>query len=171
MFNNTFEMNMIELHQRNQSKMNHKWKYSNLQYAKPNVWQDSFLVSSTHKTIKTRKYNCNELNTVQVTKCLDEFYMKELNCSFPWLQTEFMNLPKCWSKHYIDDLKTLIKNVSKVHGKHSEKVENCLIPNCLTTNWKTSKHFNIDSKDKSWFTLIIDSSMVKKFKLYILILL
>ena len=62
----------------NQSKMNHKWKYSNLQYAKPNVWQDSFLVSSTHKTIKTRKYNCNELNTVQVTKCLDD-KLKKLN--------------------------------------------------------------------------------------------
>ena len=47
----------IELHQRNQSKMNHKWKYSNLQYyTDPTIAQDRYLISSIQKKVKTFMY-------------------------------------------------------------------------------------------------------------------
>ena len=87
--NKTFATSFIELHQKNQSKMNHKWKYSNLQYyIDPTLMEDTYLISSIQKKVKTRNYTCDESNTIEVTNCLDEFYMKQLKCSFPWLETE-----------------------------------------------------------------------------------
>ena len=150
----------IELHQRNQSKMNHRWKYSNLQYyTDPTIAQDRYLISSIQKKVKTRNYTCDESNAIQVTNCLDEYYMKQLNCSFPWLQTEFHDLKKCWSNHYIDDLKKLVTNVSKINIKHLEEVEHCLVPNCVTTKWKTLKKEKMESEE-SVANFIIDSTMV-----------
>ena len=150
----------FEVHQRNQSKMNQKWKYSNLQYyLDPTVAQDTYLTSSIQKKVKTRNYTCDESNTIQVTNCLDEYYMKQLNCSFPWIKTEFQDLKMCWSKHYIDDLKELVKNVSKIHVKHSEEVEHCLVPNCVTTKWKTLKKEKMESEE-CMANFIIDSTMV-----------
>ena len=110
----------IELHQRNQSKMNHRWKYSNLQYyTDPTIAQDRYLISSIQKKVKTRNYICDESNAIQVTNCLDEYYMKQLNCSFPWLQMEFHDLKKCWSNHYIDDLKKLVTNLRTESSIHN----------------------------------------------------
>ena len=150
----------FELHQINQSKMNQKWKYSNLQYyLDPTIAQDTYLTSSIQKKVKTRNYTCDESNTIRVTNCLDKYYMKQLNCSFPWQQTEFQDLKMCWSKHYIDDLKELVKNVSKINVKHSEEVEQCLVPNCVTTKWKTLKKEKMESEE-SMANFIIDSTMV-----------
>ena len=163
--NKTFATSFIELHQKKQSKMNHKWKYSNLQYyIDPTLMEDTYLLSAIQKKVKTRNYTCDESNTIEVTNCLDEFYMKQLKCSFPWLQTEFQDLKKCWNKHYIDDLKELVKNVSKINSKHSKEVEQCLVPNCVTTNWKTLKTAKMEYEE-SVVNFIIDSSTVKKFKI------
>ena len=161
--NQTFPSNFDELHQKGQSKLNYKLKYSNTQWLNPpNVLHERYLASLMQIKIKRRNYNCDESNSVQLTKCLDEFYMKKLNCSFPWLQTEFLNLQKCWKNHYIDDLKKLLKNVSKIYGKHSEEVEQCLTPNCVTTKWKTVKHEKFTGYGEEFMVnLIIDSSLVK----------
>ena len=149
-----------ELHQKSNSKMNNKWKYFDVQYINElNITHETYLVSSIQKKIKSRNYNCDESNTVQITKCMDEFYMKEMNCSFPWLHAEYLNLQKCWKNHNIDDLKNLVKKVSKIHENHSEEVEKCLTPNCIMTKWKTKKYVKFKYVEDS-VNFIIDSSMV-----------
>ena len=163
--NKTFDNNFVEIHQKDQSKLKYKLKYSDQQYLNPqDMYHEKYLASLREIKLKRRNYNCDESNSVQLAKCLDEFYMKKLNCSFPWLQTEQLNLQKCWNNHYIDDLKKLMKNVSKIHEERSEEVEQCLTPNCVMTKWKTLKYekFQMKSYDESGMVdFIIDSSQVK----------
>ena len=164
--NKTFENNFVEIHQKDQSKMNNQWKYREVEYVSPpGLFHERYLTSLILKKIKRRNYHCDESNSVQVTKCLDDFYMRKLNCSFPWLQmTQHLNLQKCWNNHYIEDLKKLMRNVSKIREKHSEEVQQCLSPNCVRTKWKTLKYEKFNYSDPGMVNFVIDSSLVNYFQ-------
>ena len=136
--------------------MNQGWKVHNIEYAMSNKWIDYYLEASITKKIKTKNYDCNVSNNMQMTKCLNEVYMSKLNCSFPWLKYPFGTLEKCGNKHYIDDLKDLIDHVVNSDGILAD-AEKCIIPNCVTTKWNTKKHtFDFNG---SWHTTFIDSDL------------
>ena len=149
---------LIEIHSRGQSFMNQKWKWHFIEFAKPNTWIDYYLEESVMKKIKTKHYNCNESNNIQMTNCLNEFYMSKLNCSFPWLKSNFGSLEKCGNKHYIGDLIALIDNVV-MDGKFHPDSKRCLVPNCETIKWKSKQHTFIHPNKESWYMSYIDSNL------------
>ena len=90
---------MAELHTRNRSIMNQGWTWHRIHAIKPVSNQAYFWKASIKRRIKTKNYNCNDM---EQTKCLDDFYMKEMNCSFPWLKSTNASLLRtCGQKHYI----------------------------------------------------------------------
>ena len=82
-----FDLLLVEIHPRNQSLMNQEYSWENLDFIKPGRYSLNFLRPTITKNIQTSKHDCNENNSLQVTKCYDEFYMSKMNCSFPWLKS------------------------------------------------------------------------------------
>ena len=73
---------------------------------------------SFRKKIKTKNFECYESNSMQQTKCLDHYYMSQMNCTFPWSNSIYYSginkkMVKCWDKHYIQDFINLIDRVAK----------------------------------------------------------
>ena len=100
----------VELHTKDQSRMNQGWSFLNLYHIKDGNFEEYYVEPTLKTKIKTKNYNCNE--EVKQTKCLNHFYMSLLNCSFPWLESTTQSQEKCGSKHFIKDLVNLINNVS-----------------------------------------------------------
>ena len=76
---------------------------------------------SFRRKIKTKNFECYESNSMQQTKCLDHYYMSQMNCTFPWSNSIYYSginkkMEKCWDKHYIQDFINLIDKVAK--GKY-----------------------------------------------------
>ena len=61
---------------------------------------------------------------MQQTKCLDQYYMSQINCTFPWANSPYPSgnkeMEQCWDKHYIQDFINLIDRVAK--GKYLQGV-------------------------------------------------
>ena len=143
---------LLEVHPRHQSLMNQDYTWENIYYFIPGkvVWRT--FSPTIFKSVKTKHQDCNEVNSLKVTQCFDNFYMSKLNCSFPWLKSDDNNygsLEKCGSKHKVYDLINLIKGIadpdSDIHKELSTK--GCNIPNCVNTKWREEKsdgiiHFN-----------------------------
>ena len=146
---------MVERHSRNQSYMNQRWTWHSVDYIKPEKWIEHYLEATITKKINTKHYECNESNDIQMTSCLDEFYMSKMNCSFPWLKSYFGSLEKCANKHYIGDLKALIDFVV-AKGEFHRDSKKCLVPNCVATKWKSERQTFIDNK--AWYMNLIDSN-------------
>ena len=104
-----FHTLFVELHSKDHSKMNQRWSYHDLYRCKEGS-HDVYYVEPFLKTkIKTKHYNCYEENIMEQTKCLDDFYMSKLNCTFPWIKaTSKTPKEKCGSNHYIKNLVDLI---------------------------------------------------------------
>ena len=147
----------MEHHSRNKSYMNQRWSWHSVDYIKPKKWIEYLLEHTITKKINTKNYECSETNEVQVTNCLDEFYMSKMNCSFPWLKSYFGSLEKCGNKHHIGDLKALIDNVV-MDGKFHPDFKKCLVPNCVATTWK-SKQNAFDYSGETWYMSLIDSNL------------
>ena len=124
-----------EFHGKGQSRMNQGWTYHDLFELK--VWKLEiyYVESSIRRKIKTKNYNCYEKNDMHQADCLNDFYMKKLNCTFPWIKSSQKSLEKCGDRHYINDLINLVDGVAKGENVSNE-VQKCLIPNCATTSWK-----------------------------------
>ena len=75
----------LEIHDPDQTKMNQKWTYHDLQSFKMGMYEVYFVEPVYTTKLKTKNYNCNENNDMKVTKCLDHYYMTKLKCTFPWL--------------------------------------------------------------------------------------
>ena len=104
---------VLELHVDGQSKMNQRFSYHDFYRFKDSTLKQYFIEPSIKKKIKTKNYNCYETNFMQQTKCLDEFYMSQMNCTFPWLKSMMKNREICSSKHYIPDFIDLIDFITK----------------------------------------------------------
>ena len=102
-----------ELHTKDHSKMNQVWSLHDLYWFKEGIPIGYFMELSLKTKIKTKNYNCYENNDMKQTKCLDDFYMNKLNCTFPWIKSKDESRQKCGSQHYIKDLVDLIDDVVK----------------------------------------------------------
>ena len=102
-----------ELHTKDQSKMNQVWSVHDLYWFKEGIAVEYFVKHSLITKIKTKEFNCYESIDMKQTKCLDEFYMNKLNCTFPWIKSTDMSRTKCHTQHYIQDLVDLIDDVVK----------------------------------------------------------
>ena len=102
-----------ELHTKDHSKMNQVWSLHDLYWFKEGLSVDYFVKQSIRIKIKTKKFNCHESNDMKQTKCLDDFYMNKLNCTFPWIKSTDMTRTQCGSDHYIQNLVDLVDDVVK----------------------------------------------------------
>ena len=103
----------VELHAKDQSMMNQGWSYHDVYWFR-DVLSVTYFVEHFIKTkIKTKNYICHENNDMKQKKCLDNFYMSKLNCTFPWINSKDESRQKCGSQHYIKDLVDLIDDVVK----------------------------------------------------------
>ena len=157
-FNISNEWILVEHHSRNQSYMNQGWPWHYIEYIKPKKWIDYYWEATVTKKINTKNHECYESNHMQMTNCLNEFYMSKMNCSFPWLKSNFGSLEKCGNKHYIGDLKTLIDNVV-MDGKFNPDSRRCLVPNCVSIKWKSKQHTFIHLNKETWYMSYIDSNL------------
>ena len=103
---------LVELHSKDQSKMNQGWSLHDMFRIKHLFMDQYFLEPTIKRKIKTKNYNCNEERYVEHTKCLNDFYMSKLNCTFPWLKLASQSQEKCGSKHFIRDLVDLVEKIS-----------------------------------------------------------
>ena len=101
----------VELHSKDQSKMNQHYSFHDFHSFKKDATTQVFVEPILKRKIKTKNYNCYE-DTIEQTKCLTDFYMAKLNCTFPWLESTKQSLEKCGAKHFIKDLVNLINDVS-----------------------------------------------------------
>ena len=92
--------------------MNQGYSDHDFYETKPDTMEMYFVEPTLIRKIKTKNYNCYEENYVEQTKCLNNFYMSKLNCTFPWLESTKQSQEKCGSKHFIKDLVDLILDVS-----------------------------------------------------------
>ena len=74
-----------------------------------------------------------------MTRCYHNFYMMELNCSFPWLHGS-KNYSKCGSKNRVMNLVNLINEVNLRTPTIIKELDEfgCLQQNCHQTNWEIS---------------------------------
>ena len=107
------------------------------------------------KKINTKKYPCDQDNSVKLTKCFNEFYMKKLNCSFPWSTNDHPNLTTC-SEERIKNLVNLANNANIQEEQLMKEIEEfgCTIPNCETTNWKVSSTNSVEFSDLNDYVFI-----------------
>ena len=96
------------------------------------------------KKINTRKFPCDETNSMKTTECYNDFYMKKLNCSFPWMKDENKSYEKCGSNHKIKNLVELANKANIQDSKLMEELEQfgCTIPNCQEVTWRVSSSQN-----------------------------
>ena len=95
---------IIETHSKDQSVMNQIFSWQNVNTIKPGMSSSRYWNAVIRKKTKTHKYACRENNSMKVTECYNEFYMRKLGCSFPWLKNYEGTLPTC---SYNDSISTL----------------------------------------------------------------
>ena len=103
---------LVELHFKNQSRMNQGWSFHDLYPIKYSAHERFYVEPTFSRKVKTKKYNCYDEREMERTECLNHFYMSKLNCTFPWLESTNQSQEKCGSKHFIKDLVDLINEVS-----------------------------------------------------------
>ena len=103
----------VELHSKDQSKMNQGWSYHDFYRFKIRKKESYYLEPSIKRNIKTKNYNCYEKSDMEQTNCLNNFYMSKMNCSFPWLVQTYESKEKCGAKNFIKDLVYLIDDIAK----------------------------------------------------------
>ena len=133
---------IIEINPKNQSLMNQLFSWEYLTFLKPGTASDHYFAATINKFVRTHKYQCNEeINSVKLTSCYDEFYMMKLNCSFPWIKTRNNNMEKCGSNRYVQELVDLIKNATDKNHSVSKEIDDfgCNVPNCINTKWQETK--------------------------------
>ena len=108
-----FSTLFVKLHSKDQSELNQRWSYHDMYGCQENRSVLYYVEPLLKTKMKTKHYNCHVENIMEQTKCLDDFYMSKLNCTFPWM-TATPNTPKkkCGSKHYIKNLVDLIDGVA-----------------------------------------------------------
>ena len=102
----------VELHTKDKSRVNQGYSDHDFYETKPNTIEMYFVEPTLTRKIKTKNYDCYDERCMEQTKCLNNYYMSILNCTFPWLNSTKQSQQKCGTKHFIKDLVNLINNVS-----------------------------------------------------------
>ena len=105
----------VEVHSKDQSRMNQAYSYHDIFHVKDGSFERYFLEPIFERKINTYNHICYEERFyVEKTKCLNNYYMSKLNCTFPWLKPTEHSEEKfrCGSKDFIKDLVDLVGYVS-----------------------------------------------------------
>ena len=95
---------IIETHSKGQSLMNQIFSWESVNMIKPGISSTRYWSAVMNEKTKTHKYDCHEDNSLKLTECYDEFYMRKLGCSFPWFNNYKGTLTTCSFNNYISTL-------------------------------------------------------------------
>ena len=85
---------VVQVHPKDQSFMNLALLWKNTGYIEPGIQSSKYYHGIVKKRLNTKKYSCTN-HYVKHYQCVDNFLMKQMNCSFPWIKSYKGNLPKC----------------------------------------------------------------------------
>ena len=183
---------VFKLHERHQSMLNQQWNLKDTFLLSPDgTWQfytyevmskSMKITPFVHfrniqatvlKRVNRKRHNCVEDNSFLLTKCFDDFYMKKLNCSFPWKKSLNGSLQKCGPNDKIKDLVTLVNSVNLGNSNIIKELEEfgCYKSNCEEVKWSISswQRANTGVQNKTFLELNFpSSSKVKTISLTIL---
>ena len=130
---------VMQIHPKDQSRMNLALLWKQTSRIDPGMFSDQYYEATNYKNINTKNHLCT-MDDLKHSKCVEEFYMSQLGCSLPWLESYSGSLEKCWDKHKVFDLVNLISNVTEISTGFYEKMKTFgCIEKCWTTSWIETK--------------------------------
>ena len=133
--------------------MNTLLRWGNCNKIRPGNTIQKFFKPKLTKSVNVKSRECRTENDLKMTYCYDNYYMKKLNCSFPWLKNYEGPLEKCGAFHKTDDLVELIENVTDPQNDMFAKElaeEGCSVPNCENLNWIEVKSDTVSTSNKTY---------------------
>ena len=115
-------------------------------------------------SVNTNHHRCKESNDFKLTKCYNDFYMKKMNCSFPWINSYNRSLRKCGANDYLKDLVDLVNKNYNPSPKYYKEIEDfgCTIPNCQSTTWSVTSSQDSILYDKDVSKIILNFPSASK---------
>ena len=117
--------------------------------------QDQWFLFETHDLLKIEigkqidtiyinksNYTCEEENSKQFMRCMENYYSQKLGCILPWtlnnnIRNDSMNL--CKGKEKFKEFKNLAMNILKSEQSKELINEGCFMPNCMQRSWEVKK--------------------------------
>ena len=149
----------FEIQEKGQSLMNSMRRFENVRYIDNGT---NFVYAGVKlemvKKLSTHNHKCNEDRNAKLHQCAEKYYMKKMNCSFPWVLNS--SLPVCKS---IDDVKKLHGHQTKMITQSAEswkelKSMDCWLPNCVQNYWNffAMKNIVFDEEPKNEISFDIE---------------
>ena len=162
----------LEVHAKGDSTANFERNEVQTTWINANGYQAYYKLEILER-LPTRSHRCNQKGNSMPHACVNELYMKVMNCSFPWIGNN--TLPKCQSR---EDMATLTKlqlewsNGNATLEEEWEKLT-CTVPNCAKKHWQsfneirqfyrneTDRKFHIELYFMTW-----DVTKISEYLLY-----
>ena len=101
---------IAHFHEKGQSTLNYKVEQEQAWKLVPGYGVRN-LKSMLQTRITSKSYKCNDKGTSSLFQCANEFYMKKLNCSFPWIENHTLTQCNSNGTHDIDTLLDLFQEL------------------------------------------------------------
>ena len=89
------------------------------------------------EALKQKSFDCHEDNSMRKSECIDEYIIRQLNCSLPWSKV-LSNLEKCHGDEDLLNFRRLHSQITSEKSRLDLDKKGCFKPNCLQTKWKDS---------------------------------
>ena len=106
----------------------------------PNQMRAEFLVQTETLSLKKKRYDCFEDNSMNFKDCMDDFIGEQLNCSLPWAINTKVAYAVCKSKDDLDAFRNLSLNMDTEEIKAKIEMKGCFKPNCKKTTWVKNQY-------------------------------
>ena len=154
----------MELHAKGHSSCNFERQEEQVNWIKGSDGLMAKYSQESFERLQTRNQKCNEKGTSKPHDCINELYMKMMNCSFPWIENH--SLPKCESKQDLATLINLITSGNETVASEYKKMD-CSVPNCVKIHWEAFNSKNHDEKFKiELYFETWDVSTISEYRLY-----
>ena len=117
---------IIQVHPKDQSLMNLALLWENTGYLEPGIQSSKYYHGIVNKRLNTKKYSCVN-HYVKHYQCVDNFLMKQMNCSFPWIKSYNGSLPNCWANRKVFELVNLMRNLTDFKGLYHDMTWNMAV--------------------------------------------
>ena len=145
---------VVQIHAKDQSFMNLALLWENTGYIEPGIQSSKYYHGIVKKRLNTKKYSCAK-DYVKHYQCVDNFFMKQMNCSFPWIKSYKGSLPKCWANKKVFELINLIRTITNFKELYQEMLEYGCEMNCETTSWTETKSIPSINRENAKFSKLL----------------
>ena len=158
---------VLEIHEKNRSLINSRPNYETLKYFNPNEIEAIFMALKLKvtKSVPTRKSKCILEGGSDIEKCMDEFFMRKMNCSFPWEQNHFLD--QCNSSGDVSKLQMIHTALAYTSEYDKElKSLSCMVQNCEQNDWEVH-NFHKEERKLNDSNFLIEVDIISKKVTYL----